>query len=434
MSSPKRAAPAANMNSGTLQALYAVWEVLRRFASRQKPLSAEEICDYLKEIKDAPSPAVAKRLFPREKELMERLFPGTVTPAGEAVATGAYFDDGTLHIVLETPQGDVLQEDGMALEAAVQPFALPSRETVARILENGVPFGLDTFPYRLRCVAKSPCGNGRFRVIPYEKWEKAKEEGGAERPRLYYLSDALTDAEHGALTEMVRVYPFITEAQSKKLLALLDRLHPTDKSRLPSRYAAKRDGQDLLRTLKVLDDAIRDRKKLMIEYGDYQLQRVAGQWRPVLARQRGGVLELEPYALMWADGSYQLIGQSRDVMQLRVDHILSAKRLEGGFDVPDTFNADEYRGSGAATDAGERARVRLCCKLSLLGDLLGAFGSDAEYNAPRADGTVDVTLSVVPAAAKRFALLHAADAEVIEPARLREEIAKELKEAVGKYK
>ena len=82
MSSPKRAALAANMNSGTLQALYAVWEVLRRFASRQKPLSAEEICDYLKEIKDAPSPAVAKRLFPREKELMERLFPGTVTPTG----------------------------------------------------------------------------------------------------------------------------------------------------------------------------------------------------------------------------------------------------------------------------------------------------------------------------------------------------------------
>lgn len=432
MPTAKTDAAAPKKNSSPLQTLYAVWEVLRRYATRQKPLSADEVYDYLKDLKQNPSEAAARRLFPQEKALMGLFFPGTAVQSDEAAAAGAYMDGSTLHIVLETPQGDILQEDGMELEAAVQPFALPSREAVAKLLETGIPLDVRTFPYQLRCVAKAPCGNGRFRIVPYEKWLQSGEDT-ADRPRLYYLSDALTDAEYGALTEMIRVYPFITEAQGRKLLAVLDHLHPTDKTRLPGRYASRRDGQELMRTLKVLDEAIRDRKKLLIEYGDYQLQRTGGQWKPVLVRQRGGVLELSPYALMWADGSYHLIGQSREVVQLRVDRILSAKRLESGFDVSDTFNADEYRGGGAATDAGDRVRVRLCCNLHLLGDLRNAFGDDAEYNAPRADGTVDVTLFVVPAAAKRFALLHTADAEVLEPARLREEIAQEWKQALARY-
>lgn len=429
--------------SNSFRSLEAIWAVLHRHASRRHPLTVKEICGYLKELEENPSSFTLERIFPAERELMSRLFPGIPAEEGGLTAVGSYLSGGELHIVVETPEGAVLSRDEADLEITAPPFRAPSYSTVDKLLKLGFPAGeLDTFPFQLRCVARVTSPSGRVRWIPYEDWEAKLDSRAAEsgeevrnnQPRRYYLANVLTEAEWRMFADLVQVYPFISERQTRKFLSVLDRLSPGRPVRTASRYAFKRGSEGLFPLIKVLDQAVQEKRKVRLNYGEYHLERRDQRWTPVLGpRKRNGILDFAPYALMWSNGNYYLVGKHRGMMNLRVDRILGAELLEETFQIPPDFDLVEYRDRSPVMYPGERTLVRLRCREAMLSVLMDFFGAVPQYK-PLEEGEMEVTLSAAPGGVKLFAMQYANSVEILEPDSLREELAQELGAAAERYR
>ncbi len=423
--------------SNPYRSLEAIWAVLREYSSRQHPLTVREIYDHLKAMEDAPSRATLSRLLPRELGLMDQLYPGVAAQAGDADGVNAYVSDGRLHIVVETPEGDVLAQEGLGVEAAAVPFRAPSYFTIDKLLKSGVPFDLHTFPFRLRCVAQVKGKDGRVRLVKYEDWEDSLTPEQARKnnqPRRYYLTNALTEAEWRIFSDLIQVYPFISERQTRKFLTVLNHLRPRKLPVSPSRYAYKRGNDEQFKIIALLDEAVRRRQKVRVTYGEYRLEQVQGRWTPkLLPREKNGELDVEPYALMWSNGNYYLVARHRGMMNLRVDRILSVQPLEETFQVPADFDPVLYRDRSPVMYPGENTFVRMRCKTSLLNTLVDFFGSVPQYATPK-DGYTEVTMSIAPNGVKLFALQYADGVEVLEPKSLREEILLSLEAAAEKYR
>lgn len=422
--------------SNPYRSLEAIWSVLREHSSRQHPLTVREIYDHLKAMEGAPSRATLSRLLPRELGLMDQLYPGVAAQEGEVSGVNAYVSDGRLHIVLETPEGDTLAQEGLGVEAAAVPFRAPSYFTIDKLLKGGVPFDLHTFPFRLRCVAQVKGKDGRVRLVKYEDWEDSLSPERARKnnvPRRYYLTNALTEAEWRIFSDLIQVYPFLSERQTRKFLTVLNHLRPRKLAQTPSRYAYKRGSDELIKIIAQLDEAIRRRKKVRVTYGEYRLEQAQGRWTPrLLPREKNGELEVEPYALMWSNGNYYLIAKHRGMMNLRVDRILAVEPLAESFQVPADFDPVLYRDRCPVMYPGENTFVRMRCKTAMLNTLVDFFGAVPQYTAPK-DGYTEVTMSIAPNGVKLFALQYADGVEVLEPQSLREDILHTLQGAAEKY-
>lgn len=432
--------------SNSFRSLQAIWEVLRRFASRENPLTVREIYDHLKDIEsdpdERPSLDTLERIFPQGRELMGRLFPARVLEDGETPPAESWLGEDGLQISVEAPDGRVLAREGLTVQASREPFKAPSYSTVDKMLSHGIPFDLDTFPFRLRCVAQVPERRGRKKTIPYEDWEDSLADDQSVKnnnvPRRYYLEDALSDAEWRLFSDLILVYPFLSENQTRRFLAVLNRFHPRTVP-VPRRYAYKRSSRLQMEIIARLDEAIRKKRKVRILYGEHRLEFSGGTWQPVLRkRQNNGELDVEPYALMWSNGNYYLVARHRGMMNLRTDRIMAAELLEDRFTRPPDFDPVRYRSSCPVMYAGEKKFVHLRCKTGLLNTLLDFFGDLPQYRKPEAgpdgDETTEVTMSIAPAGVKLFALQYAGSVEVLEPRALRDEIARDLEAAAKKYR
>lgn len=422
--------------SNSFHSLEGIWRVLRRYSSRTHPLTVREIYEYLRRLEsEPPSLSTLERAMADSGELMELLFPGQVAPESGSRATVAYRQGDTIHVVVETPQGEPLAQS--SIEATLPPFRAPSYSAIDKLLKEGIPFDLDTFPYRLRCVARVPGESGKPVLIPYDEWEEHLERQGSESnnvPRRYYLASAFTDGEWRIFADLVRVYPYISERQTQKFLRVLDRLAPRTALTAPSRYAFKRGSNHHMRLISRLDQAVEKRRKVRLLYGEYRLELRDGNWTPVLVpREHNSQWEVEPYALMWANGNYYLVAKDQGIINLRTDRILEVELLDETFDVPEDFDPVRHRDSSPVMYPGEPTFVHLRCRESMLNVLVDFFGSMAHYSAPQEDGTIEVTMSIAPRGLKLFALQYLGSVEVLEPESLRQELLEELRLGTDKY-
>ena len=425
--------------SNSFHTLEAIWRVLRRCSSRQHPLTVREIHEYLLRLEsEPPSLSTLERSLREGMDLMELLFPGQVIPAaGDSRAAGAYQEGGDIRVVVETPEGEPLRGEGLSVEASVPPFRTPSYSAIDKLLKEGLPFDLETFPYRLRCVAQVPGENGRMKVIPYDEWLDCLDRRGEKRnnvPRRYYLSSRLTDGEWRIFADLVRVYPYISERQTQKFLRVLNHLNPKTAADAPKRYAFKRGSADRMKIIGRLDRAVAEKRKVRVSYGEYRPVCRDGTWTPELtSREQNGRWELEPYALMWSNGNYYLVARDRGMMNLRADRILDVELLDEKFEIPEDFDPVRHRDSSPVMYPGEKTFVRLRCRTAMLNVLVDFFGNMAHYSAPREDGTIEVTMSIAPRGLKLFALQYLDSVEVLEPEALRQELLEALRGGVEKY-
>lgn len=419
--------------SNAYHSLEAIWMVLRQHASREHPLNIGEICQYLEQMDQAPSRATVNRLLSQAPGLLGLFSPDVLTQQGEAACTGIYSEGDVLHVVVETPEGTTLHPEA-SLDVTTVPFQAPTYSSVDKMLKEGVPFDLKTFPFQLRCVARVTSPTGRSRYIPYDKWEERQGKRLNGAPRYYYLANALTDGEWRIFTDLVQVYPYISKEQTEKFVSVLNRLRPQPVSYIPSRYAHKRGNPKQFEIINQLDQAIRDHRMVHLTYGEYRLSLSGQRWQPQLVqRKKNGILDVAPYALMWSNGYYYLVCRHRSMMNLRVDRILQADLLSDTFTPPQDFDPAQYRDRCPVMYPGKETFVRMRCKVSLLNTLVDFFGSVPQYTQPDDQGITEITMSIAAAGVKLFALQYADGVEVLEPQWLREEIGKTLARNAEKY-
>jgi len=135
---------------------------------------------------------------------------------------------------------------------------------------------------------------------------------------------------------------------------------------------------------------------------------------------------VHPYALLNAEGLWYLAGHceaSTDVRIFRVDRIQAAEATDGRFERPATWRADDVVSGRRVlrTDAPRHLRVRY-------GPRVARWIVEREEAATAPDGSVEVTYPLADVAwAVRHVLQYGPDAEVVEPADVREAVRERLR-------
>lgn len=436
--------------NNTFATQIAIWDVLARYSSREHPLGISDICRLLKG-ENAPAVHTVQRFFAghEAKALMDTVIPThTLMETGTPGASHAYVHKNALHVVLEDREGLAEWEGDVTAVFETGTPIVPRASSVAHLLGSYPENGSPQSPVRLKCMV-AETQSGKVTYIPYERWAR-RFTGDADPPktkRYYYLESVLSKAEWKILADAVKVYPYITQKQTAKLLSALRRMNPSKDNAayyLDNRYAFKRerskDFQDFFKIVDILDTAIRERNTVVVVYGAYVLEQSAeGRWEPVLKKRENrhgqyGNWEIQPYDLMWSNGYYYLVGKNRQDswMNLRVDRILTVVPLAEQFERMDGFSPAEYRDRSPVMYPGKEQLIRLRCKEDMLNTLLDFFGAKLTFRKPQ-DGLIEAAVNVAPEGVKLFAMQYAGRVEVLEPEELREAVRDSLRSALEAY-
>lgn len=249
----------------------------------------------------------------------------------------------------------------------------------------------------------------------------------------YYLGERpLQLAEIRLLMDGVLSAGFITPKKSRELMEkLCGTVSEFQKKQLASQvYLDRRNKQvneEIYYTVDTLHRAIDAKKKVTFLYGRRVLDE---EGKVTLSTKR---FRVSPYALLWYDDRYYLIGNNekyQNLMHLRVDRMQKAEVLEEKArnfeevcEYRNFFDVADYAGKLSNAFAGKTERVTLRCKEELLESVLDRFGKDTPVYAA-GDGyfTVRVPLAVSDGLVHDI-LNFGSGVEVISPSRFRLQVA-----------
>jgi len=246
-------------------------------------------------------------------------------------------------------------------------------------------------------------------------------------------------AELKLLVDSVQSSKFITQ---KKTLALIKKIE-----NLASVY----DGQQLQRQVYVrnrvksmnesvyynvdkLSGAITADKMIRFRYYDYSVSKERH------LRKAGAWYEISPFALLWDDENYYLLGYDSEAGKMkhyRVDKMMDISALEGFREGKKEFekvDMSEYNKKVFSMFTGNIQTVRLRFENHLVGAVIDRFGRDTVISA--ADDEHFTVCVEVAVSLKFFAWLFGfgKSVEILYPESLREEMRKTALEVAELYK
>jgi predicted DNA-binding transcriptional regulator YafY len=148
------------------------------------------------------------------------------------------------------------------------------------------------------------------------------------------------------------------------------------------------------------------------------------------ARTEGTRRRIAPYRLCYFRGGLYVIGHDdyrNDVRIFAVERIEKASVSQKPFHVPESFDFDEYMESSFGIFRGPAVTVRIAFRPEAAAAITERTWHSSQSIENRPDGSVILSLRVADTLELRqWILSFGADAEVLEPASLREEIRREI--------
>lgn len=221
------------------------------------------------------------------------------------------------------------------------------------------------------------------------------------RPNLFYWGERQFELpELKLLVDAVSSSRFITKKKSnalgKKLAQLTSENQRSELRRhIQATNRVKSENESIYYSVNTINDAIARRKKIQFQYTEY------GPDLKEILKGDDETYELSPYALLWNEDNYYVVGWSNkhdNVSVFRVDRMCRTELLdEKATKRPDDFNLDDY--SMPIFDMFEgydRVPVKLEVKNELAKYIVDRFGSKLKTRQVSEDKfavTVEVSLS-----------------------------------------
>ena len=252
----------------------------------------------------------------------------------------------------------------------------------------------------------------------------------------YYLEEKQFDkGEILMLCNAVHASHYISEKQSsnliKKLLKTLSKYEADeyrDNVYMPN--TQKTSNLELMYTITMISEAIRDRKMIQFEYVHYNTDKK-------LEARREEPYVVEPRYIVYADSRPYLIATNKnhyDFTHYRIDRIKKAVELDENVKtLPKDMDAYQYARNKLFMYTGETGSVLFLCNESILDHMIDIFGTDVAIM-KRDDGYFALRVSTSKQGAKYLAQQFLGSIEILEPEDLRQEFRKDLEQAVKKYK
>lgn len=203
-----------------------------------------------------------------------------------------------------------------------------------------------------------------------------------DKPTGYYLeSREFALAELKLLVDAVSSSKFITLKKTRELIHKLEKLAGIHEAKQLQRQVfvanrVKSMNEGAYSLVDQIHTAISANEAIAFKYS---------LWLPtkkMALRKEGQIYRVSPYALVWDNENYYLIGydhESQTIKHYRVDKMLeirNTKMKREGQSEFKKFDVDEYVKQTFGMYGGEEATIKLQCDNELAGVIIDRFGSD----------------------------------------------------------
>ncbi|MBQ9848566.1 MAG: WYL domain-containing transcriptional regulator [Clostridia bacterium] len=217
----------------------------------------------------------------------------------------------------------------------------------------------------------------------------------------YYLASREFELpELKLLADAVRASKFITEKKSAQLIKKLSNLaNCHDRGSLKREVfvsnRVKSMNEDIYVTVDRIHEAIENDKRISFGYFQWTAEKKKE------LRRGGERYEVSPWALVWDDSNYYLVGfdsEHQAIRHYRVDKMISTKLCEAereGREEFEAFDIRSYSGAVFGMFGGKPERVALSCTNRLANVMIDRFGQDTVI-LKESDERFRIHVNVVP--------------------------------------
>ena len=249
----------------------------------------------------------------------------------------------------------------------------------------------------------------------------------------YLLSRRLEPSEVRLLLDCAAAFPGMSERQyrglERKLLRGLSRSQRQTCRPLSLPTVYRGVNREVLLAVEVLEEAIAAGQQVSFQYMEYRMDKK-------LHPRRERPYQVHPYGLCFANGNYYLICRYPGYDTLshyRVDRIQNPVLTPEPRDpLPQGLDLSHYVQERVYQISRTSIQAVLCCENSLLSDVLDRFGLDTMLH-DNGDGTFDAVVTAEPEGLKFWAMQYLERCEIRKPQRLRQELARTLREGWELY-
>lgn len=198
----------------------------------------------------------------------------------------------------------------------------------------------------------------------------------------YFVADREFEiAELKLLVDAIQSSKFITEKKSQELIKKLGSLvsiHDAKKLKRQVYVAgrAKTLNESIFYNIDTIHSAIGGNQKISFGYFQWNIK------KEMELRRNGELYEVSPWALLWEDENYYLIGYDschKEMRHYRVDKMIKISCLDlprDGREVFEKLNMADYTKKNFGMFAGEEETVKLEVHNRLIGVIIDRFGRD----------------------------------------------------------
>lgn len=198
----------------------------------------------------------------------------------------------------------------------------------------------------------------------------------------YYVVDRDFEiAELKLLVDAIQSSKFITEKKSQELIKKLGGLVSAHEAKQLQRQVyvagrAKALNESIFYNIDAIHNAINNNEKIRFQYFRWNVK------KEMELRKNGEFYEVSPWALLWEDENYYLIGYDsyyKEIRHYRVDKMVKISCLTSnreGRENYEKINIADYTKRNFGMFAGEEEYVKLEVHNQLIGVILDRFGTE----------------------------------------------------------
>jgi len=197
----------------------------------------------------------------------------------------------------------------------------------------------------------------------------------------YIASRDFEIAELKLLVDAIQSSKFITEKKSQELIKKLEGLVSVHEAKQLQRQVyvagrAKTINEGIYYNIDALHNAISTNRKIQFQYFQWNVK------KEMELRRNGEFYEVSPWALLWEDENYYLVGFDsayNEIRHYRVDKMLKISGTEEareGKEYFEKFNLVEYSKKNFGMFSGDEDMVKLQVHKDLVGVIIDRFGKD----------------------------------------------------------
>lgn len=176
--------------------------------------------------------------------------------------------------------------------------------------------------------------------------------------------------------------------------------------------------------------AIVDGQVLSYKYGNYD------EKKEFVYRREGERYYVAPFALIWQNDFYYLIGEfleTGEIRNYRLDRIREISQTDQEFMKPENFDVQSYINNSFHMYNGEEFPIKIRFEKGLLNAMYDRFGLNVDVKVDGEDHFVIRTKAKVSDGLLSWILKWGSQAEVLEPRKLVDQVAAEVKRMMEIY-